>query len=104
MDTTTNDGTQPVRRGVHLGELRDIPARMTIPAAGRLIAGLSRAKSYELHQLGEFPAPVQRIGARFYVRGADVLRALGLDPEVVLLGARTADAITEEISASAARP
>lgn len=75
-------------RCVPLGELRDIPARMTIPTAGRLIAGLSRAKSYELHQLGEFPAPVQRIGARFFVRGADVFRALGLDPEVVLLGTR----------------
>ena len=42
------------------------------------------------HQRGEFPAPVQRIGARFYVRGADVLRALGFDPEAVLLGSRTA--------------
>ncbi|MBD3941648.1 hypothetical protein IF188_08065 [Microbacterium sp. NEAU-LLC] len=77
-------------RDIPLGNLRDIPARMSIPVAGRLIAGLSRAKSYELHQRGEFPAPVQRIGARFYVRGADVLRALGFDPEAVLLGSRTA--------------
>ncbi|WP_341942342.1 hypothetical protein [Microbacterium sp. LWH10-1.2] len=76
-------------RHVALGELRDIPARMSLPTAGRLIAGLSRARSYELHRLGEFPAPVQQIGARFYVRGSDVLRALGFDPEVVLLGVRT---------------
>lgn len=84
MNRTT--ATPP--RDIPIGELRDIPARMTIPAAGRLIAGLSRARSYELAQRGEFPAPVQRIGERYHVRGADVLRALGFDPEAVLLGSR----------------
>lgn len=102
MNNTPNHEARTSRRGVPLGDLRDVPARMSIPAAGRLIAGLSRSKSYELHQLGEFPAPVQRIGARFFVRGADVLRALGLDPEVVLLGARTDASDAETVNESTA--
>lgn len=92
--TTENAATSP--RTIPLADLRDIPTRLTVPAAGRLIAGLSRAKSYELHQLGEFPAPVQRVGARFYVRGADVLRALGIDPEAVVLANPTAPATEEK--------
>ena len=82
----THTATTP--KDVLLSDLLGIPARMSIPAAGRLVAGLSRARSYELHQQGAFPVPVQKVGSRYHVRGADVLRALGFDAEAVLLGAR----------------
>ncbi|WP_432523378.1 hypothetical protein [Kineococcus sp. SYSU DK006] len=49
--------------------------------------GMGRTKTYELHQRGEFPVAVLRVGGRYVVRTADLLRALGITPEH---GARTA--------------
>lgn len=77
-----------MRRPKAFGDLADLPATMTVPDAGRRGWGLSRAKAYELAAAGQFPCQVQRLGSRLVVRAADLLRALGLDPEAVLLGVR----------------
>lgn len=65
--------------------LRDLPPRLLIPEAGRWL-GISRAKSYLLAQAGEFPVPVHKVGGRFYVLTADLARALGIDPALLLEG------------------
>jgi len=72
--------TQPQPRGLALADLARIPARLSLPSAGRYF-GLSRGNSYALHARGEFPVPTHKIGERLVVLGADVVRALGLDPE-----------------------
>jgi hypothetical protein len=76
---------EPMRQARSFGDLATLPATMTIWEAGRLGWGLSRAKSYELAQRGEFPCAVQKLGSRYLVRAADVLRALGVSPEALLL-------------------
>lgn len=79
---TTNATT--TRRTSRLAELRTMPPTVPLPTAGRFGWGLSRAASYALNAVGEFPCPVQRIGERFHVRTADLAAALGLDPAELL--------------------
>jgi hypothetical protein len=79
--------TSTTQHARSFGDLATLPATMTIPEAGRRGWGLSRAKSYELAGRGEFPCEVRKLGGRFHVRAADLLRALGLDPELVLTSA-----------------
>lgn len=52
---------------------------LSVPEAGRLLAGLSRSTSYELAARGEFPVPVFRVGALLRVPTAAVLRLLEVD-------------------------
>lgn len=79
---TTNTATP--QRTARLSDLRNLPPTLTLPVAGRIGWGLARATAYQLHQQGEFPCPVVVIGARFYVRTADLARALGIDPTALL--------------------
>ncbi|MCM3614371.1 hypothetical protein M3672_07945 [Microbacterium enclense] len=82
----TKTDTTPRRTG-RLADLRALPPTITLPTAGKMGWGLSRAASYQLHQLGNFPCPVVTVGARFHVRTADLARALGIDPALLLEGA-----------------
>lgn len=72
------------RRSARLTDLRNLPPTLTVPDAGRIGWGLSRATSYQMHQRGEFPCPVLQIGSRFHVRTADLANALGIDPAALL--------------------
>lgn len=94
---------EPMRQARSFGDLASLPATMTVWEAGRVGWGLSRQKSYELAQRGEFPCNVLRLGSRYVVRAADVLRALGFDPEAVLLGSRTATSAPADAAEPAAR-
>ncbi len=66
-----------------LRDLATAPPTMNVPQAGRYF-GLTRAKAYQLHAEGSFPVPVLTLGQRYLVRTADLARALGLDPAVLL--------------------
>jgi Helix-turn-helix domain len=64
-----------------LGDLADLPTTLSVEAAGRLL-GCGRSLAYELVQRGEFPCPVLRLGRRYVVPTAGLLRALGIaDPD-----------------------
>ena len=76
--------TAPMRQAAQLSDLTALPATMTIWEAGRLGWGLSRAMSYQLAAAGTFPCPVQRLGTRYVVRASDLLRALGIDVELLM--------------------
>lgn len=80
---TSNTEATPRTGGATLADLLSMPARMTLPRAGSYF-GLARSSSYAAHDRGDFPVPVLQIGERFYCRGADVARALGVDPAELL--------------------
>ena len=61
-----------------IDELFDLPVTMPLATAARAY-GIGRTRAYELHDRGEFPVPVQRIGThQLIVRRADLLRDLGV--------------------------
>ena len=80
----------PIR--IAFSDLSTLPPVMTVPEAGKRGWNMSRATAYGLASRGEFPTPIQRIGSRYYVRSADLLRALGLDPELLLSSVPARDA------------
>jgi hypothetical protein len=59
-------------------EVLALPASVDIVTAGRAL-GLCRDTAYRLAADGGFPAPVIRVGRRWVVPRAGLLRALGLD-------------------------
>lgn len=59
-------------------EIREWPVTVDLPTAGRAF-GLHRAKSYELAKRGEFPCPTVKLGHRYKVTRAALLRALGIE-------------------------
>jgi predicted DNA-binding transcriptional regulator AlpA len=62
-------------------ELLALPAQVDIPTAGRAF-GMSRIHSYELHKKGNFPVPVLKVGKRYRVPTAAILKALGVEKTV----------------------
>ncbi|MBH0781349.1 helix-turn-helix domain-containing protein [Nocardia bovistercoris] len=60
-------------------DIHALPAMLGIEVAGRAL-GLSRQHAYTLRMNGEFPVQVRRIGSRYKVSKADVMRYLGIDP------------------------
>lgn len=66
-------------------QMAHLPVTMSVADAGRWGWGISRQRSYEMAQAGTFPCEVRRIGTRYHVCAADLLRAVGLDPERILL-------------------
>ncbi|MFE5480525.1 hypothetical protein ACFQ9R_32830 [Nocardia sp. NPDC056541] len=60
-------------------EIRALPAAIGIETAGRAL-GLSRQHAYTLRMGDEFPVQVRKIGGRYKVATADVLRYLGIEP------------------------
>lgn len=63
-----------------IDEIRRLPAVVDLPTAGRCL-GIGRGASYDLARRGEFPAPVLRLGNRYRVPLAGILRSLGVDPD-----------------------
>lgn len=63
-----------------LDEIRHWPATVDIPTANTAL-GLSRAHGYALAQRGEYPARVLRMGARYRVVTASIVRLLSENGE-----------------------
>ncbi len=58
-------------------EIRALGVRTDLETAAS-IWGIGRTKAFELARLGEFPSPVVRVGAKYVVPIAPLMRALGL--------------------------
>lgn len=54
------------------------PATVSVPQAG-LAFGLSRSHAYDLASRGEFPARVIKVGGRYRVVTASIIKALSED-------------------------
>jgi|HubBroStandDraft_4_1064222.scaffolds.fasta_scaffold133272_3 hypothetical protein len=59
-------------------EVAALGVRTSIPIAGEILAGLCKDEAYRLHKRGEFPVPVIKIGRRYVVPVAPILRLLGI--------------------------
>lgn len=81
-------------------ELRDLPAVVDVPTAGRAY-GIGSRHAYELARRGDFPVPVRRLGRLMRVRTADLLADLA--PETTTAGAPT-PALAPAQSPAAAKP
>lgn len=67
--------------GMSRAELLALPVSFELwPTAARAFR-MGRTAAYEAARRGEFPVPVLRLGNRYRVARADLLRALGEDPE-----------------------
>jgi hypothetical protein len=60
-------------------DLNTLPPTVGIELAARLL-GCGRTLAYELARRGEFPCRVLRLGRRYVVPSADLLRLLGIPP------------------------
>lgn len=58
-----------------LHEIREWPASVDVNAAAAAF-GISRSHAYDLVARGEFPAKVIRVGSRYRVITASIIRAL----------------------------
>ena len=58
-----------------LSEIKQWPASVDVPAAAAAF-GISRSHAYELITRGELPAKVIRVGNRYRVITASIIRAL----------------------------
>ncbi len=59
-------------------ELLSLPVSVELwPTAARAL-GIGRTTAYELARRDELPVPVLRLGSRYRVNRADLLRALGV--------------------------
>lgn len=63
--------------GMTREELLALPASIDLVTAGRAL-GIGRTLAHELARQGEFPVRVLRLGNRYRVPTAEVLRALGV--------------------------
>lgn len=61
-----------------LEELLALPVSTDLVTAGRAF-GMGRTKAHELQRRGEFPCRVRKLGGRYRVARADLLRALGIE-------------------------
>jgi len=77
-------------QGMGRAELLGLPAAIDLDTANRAI-GLGRSKGYELARLGTYPCRVLRLGKKYRVITADLLRLLGVEVAAGE-GAATADA------------
>ncbi|WP_285573441.1 helix-turn-helix transcriptional regulator [Actinoallomurus iriomotensis] len=72
-------------------ELFDLPTIVDLCTAGKAV-GVSLGTAYKLVQAGRFPCPVMRLGHRYQVPTAGLMKALGIelvavDPDDVADGA-----------------
>jgi predicted DNA-binding transcriptional regulator AlpA len=63
-----------------LNDVRQWPATVDVPSACRAL-GISRSHGYDAVASGKFPARVIRVGRRFRVVTADLVRLLGGEPQ-----------------------
>ncbi len=59
-------------------ELLGLPVAVELWPTAAAAFGMGRTQAYELAKCGEFPTPVLRLGNRYRVTRADLLRALGI--------------------------
>ncbi|TDD62426.1 hypothetical protein E1298_44700 [Actinomadura rubrisoli] len=59
-------------------EVLSLPVSVDIVTAGRCF-GIGRTKSHELARTGEFPCDVLRLGVKYRVTRAELLRVLGIE-------------------------
>jgi predicted DNA-binding transcriptional regulator AlpA len=69
------EGMRETTRSPTLHEIREWPASVDVTAAAAAF-GISRSHAYELVTRGEFPAKVIRVGSRYRVITASIIRAL----------------------------
>ncbi|MEU8513255.1 hypothetical protein AB0C76_16930 [Kitasatospora sp. NPDC048722] len=72
------DDISATAQGMGRAELLRLPAAIDLDTANRAI-GLGRSKGYELARLGAYPCRVLRLGKKYRVITADLLRLLGID-------------------------
>jgi len=65
--------------GMPLRDLFALPATVNLATAARAL-GCGRSLAYELARQGQFPCRVLRVGNRYLVPTAELLRLLGVDP------------------------
>lgn len=65
------------QNGMTRAELLALPVSVELWPSGARAFGMGRTQAYELARKGEFPVPVLRLGNRYRVTRADLLRALG---------------------------
>jgi hypothetical protein len=63
-------------------ELLALPVSVDLVTAGRAF-GLGRTKAFEMAAVDEFPCRVLRVGKRYRVSRADLLRSLDVDDPVL---------------------
>ncbi|MFC8433722.1 integrase [Streptomyces sp. NPDC057253] len=76
MATTS---TESPPRGMQLTELLALPVAFDLETSNRALQ-LGRTKGFQLAKQGEYPVRVLRVGHTYRVTRADLLRALGIDP------------------------
>jgi len=59
-------------------ELFDLPVAVDVRTAARAV-GICPSTAYRLIRLGAFPCPVMRIGSRYRIATAELMRALGVE-------------------------
>jgi hypothetical protein len=72
-----------MKPGYTLATLRALPPTISVPELGRIF-GISEPVARERQHRGEWAAmgiQIHRLGAKYRVMTADVLRALGVAPE-----------------------
>lgn len=75
------DTRVPGRIRPTLSEVERWPASVDVPTAATAF-GISRSHAYELVARGEFPAKVIRVGSRYRVITASIVRALSDDAAI----------------------
>jgi len=67
-------------QGLSRSELLALPASIDLVTAGKAF-GMGRTLAHDLARRGEFPVRVLRLGTKYRVPTADVLRALGVEAD-----------------------
>ena len=73
------------QQGMSRAELLDLPAAIDLDTANRAL-GLGRSKGYELARRDLYPCRVLRLGKKYRVITADLLRVLGITATVTEQG------------------
>lgn len=81
----SGDAVKAAGRGMSVDELRALPVAVDLPTAGRAW-GIGRNKIHELARAGQAPFPVLRLGNSYRVTRADLLRSLGITPDMEAAG------------------
>jgi hypothetical protein len=79
LATGSAGAAQTATRGMQLGELLALPVAFDLETSNRALQ-LGRTKGFDLAKRGEYPIRILRVGRAYRVTRADLLRALGIDP------------------------
>lgn len=68
----------PKKRPLTIDEVLELPVSVDLETAGQCF-GIGRTKAHELARNGEFPCKVLRLGVKYRVTRAELLRVLGIE-------------------------